>query len=165
MRWIGYYGPNIASPPNSHKSRTFNHVRAHHPIDLPKQAGRLAKFAAVGLTATGVYYALLWGMVEFLGAQVLIASSVAFVAVTVENYVLHYVWTFESTGAHFATFSRFLAMNVAGFCINWAVMFLGVSKLGSDYLLVQAVAIVAVIAWNVALSYHWVFLDSHGRTS
>lgn len=141
---------------------SFNHVRAELPIDLPKRAGRLAKFAIVGLTATGVYYALLWGMVEFLGVGVLFASSIAFVAVTVENYVLHYVWTFESTGAHVATLSRFLVMNAAGLCINWGVMFLGVSKLGFNYLLVQAFAIVAVVVWNIALSYHWVFLDSHG---
>lgn len=139
-------------------------MRTRLPIDRPK-ARQLARFAVVGLTATGIYYALLWGMVELLELAVLVASSVAFVVVTVENYILHYVWTFESTDLHVVAFPRFLAMNAAGFCINWGVMFLGVREFGFDYLLVQAVAIVAVIAWNVALSRLWIFQDSRGRTS
>lgn len=92
---------------------------------------------------------------------VLIATSIAFLLVCVVNYALHYVWTFASTSAHTVAFPRFLFMNLIGFWINWGIMFAGVEKKGAlKYLLVQALAIVAVMAWNLTLSSYWVFRDS-----
>lgn len=128
----------------------------------PQHSGRLARFCAVGLLGTAVYYPVLWALVELVRVQVLAATSIAFLLVCVENYLLHYVWTFDSNKAHTAAFPRFLFMNLVGFWINWGVMFLGVEKLALHYLLIQAFAIAAVVAWNFMLSSYWVFHDSPG---
>ncbi len=118
---------------------------------------RLLKFSLVGILATFVYYLVLWSMVELINIPVLVASSVAFILVTVENYLLHHKWTFRSTNAHSNAFPRFVLMSGGGFTINWFVMFAGTEFWAINYLLVQAVAIVMVIAWNFVLSHFWIF--------
>ena len=131
----------------------------------PQHSGNrwLARFCAVGLLGTAVYYPVLWGLVELARIPVLAATSIAFILVCVENYILHYVWTFGSNKAHTTAFPRFLFMSLIGFWINWGVMFLGVEKLALHYLLIQAFAIAAVVAWNFMLSSYWVFHDSPGH--
>jgi putative flippase GtrA len=54
-------------------------------------------------------------------------------------------------------------MVAAGFLINWCVMFAGVSVLRVNYLLVQALAIAAVVVWNYLLSFVWVFRASNAK--
>jgi len=121
---------------------------------------RLARFGVVGILGTAVYYTVLWPLVEVLRVPVLIATSIAFMLVCIENYVLHYRWTFGSTKAHTITFPQFLIMNLIGFWINWGIMFLGVKEFALNYLLVQAMAIVMVIVWNLTLSSYWIFREA-----
>lgn len=122
----------------------------------------LAKFGVVGVSGTVVYYTVLWTLVELLRVSVLVATSAAFLLVCVANYVFHNVWTFVSTNAHMVAFPRFLFMNLVGFSINLGIMFAGVEKMALNYLLVQALAIATVVAWNFTLSFFWVFRDSRG---
>lgn len=128
-------------------------------VDFVKETKRLIRFGMVGALATGVYYGLLWAMVEIFSISILVATSAAFIFVTIENYILHYTWTFRSTNAHAEAFPRFLIMNIVGFGINWLVMFAGVVIAGFNYLGVQALAIMLVVAWNLALSHFWIFRE------
>ena len=104
-----------------------------------------------------VYYLVLWLLVEIAGIQVLIASSIAFILVVLENYVLHYFWTFSSSANHMNALPKFSMMSLAGFWLNLGIMFLGVEYLGFGYLWVQAVAIALVVAWNFVISIRWIF--------
>jgi len=117
----------------------------------------LFRFGIVGLLGTAVYYIALWTMVEELRLSVLVATSIAYPLVVLENYLLHYVWTFKSTIGHTVAFPRFLLMNVAGFFINLGIMFAGVEKLALNYLVVQAVAIIVIVCSNFLLSSIWIF--------
>jgi putative flippase GtrA len=119
--------------------------------------GRLVRFALVGGVGTVAYYVALWVMVEKLNVGVLTATSIAFALVVTENYVLHYHWTYVSSEDHLAALPKFIGMSVAGFFINWAMMFVGVAQLSLNYLAVQAVAIAVVVAWNYVLSRWWIF--------
>lgn len=125
--------------------------------DHIQKVKRLIRFGIVGALATGVYYVLLWMMVEILAIPILVATSVAFIFVTVENYILHFKWTFRSTGTHTETFPRFVLMNIGGFGINSLVMFAGVVVGNFNYLFVQGLAIAMVVAWNLTLSHFWIF--------
>jgi len=118
---------------------------------------RFLKFCFVGGLATVVYYATLMLLVEVFDAPVMLASSVAFALVVIENYVLHHFWTFQSSEPHALAFPRFMFMSIMGFLINWGVMYLGTHGLSINYLLVQGVAIVLVVTWNYLVSSLWVF--------
>ena len=129
------------------------------PSELIKvlELRRLIKFGLVGILATFVFYLALWGMVEILKIPILLATSIAFAMVTIENYLLHYKWTFRSSNAHTIAFPRFILMSAGGFIINFVIMFAGVNLLDFNYLLIQAAAIVMVVTWNFVLTHFWIF--------
>jgi putative flippase GtrA len=118
---------------------------------------KLTKYSLVGLLGAAVFYLALWLLVGKFGVPVLYATSAAFVLVTLQNYLLHYVWTFASDHAHHTALPRFALMNVVGFGLNWGVMYLGVTQLDWNYLLVQTFAVAGVITWNFVLSNGWIF--------
>ncbi len=103
--------------------------------------GKLGRYIVVGSIGALIYYGILWLLVEVAGIAVLVASSIGFILVLLENYVLHYFWTFDSSARHREALPRFVAMNMIGLCLNLGVMSLGVEWLGLGYLWVQAVAI------------------------
>jgi putative flippase GtrA len=118
---------------------------------------RLSRSATVGAIGTIFFYVLLWAFVERAHVGVLVATSLTFLIVASENYLLHYYWTFASRGSHATTFPQFLLMNAVGFAINWLVMFAGVGHLHLNYFLVQTVAIAAIVTWNHVVSHFWIF--------
>lgn len=124
--------------------------------------GRVAKFGIVGVTGTGVYYLTLMAFVEWMGVGVMLATSICFLLVVLQNYILHHRWTFESDSPHRKALPQFFAMSAVGFAINWIVMYTGVRLLGFRYLLVQLVAIALVVAWNWSISHLLVFRERVG---
>ncbi len=128
-----------------------------------KSRGQLVRFAIVGSVAAGVYYATLLVFVELLSLPVLLATSLSFIIVTVENYILHRNWTFRSDSRHSIAFPKFAFMAAVGFCINWGIMFAGVAVLNIHYLLVQTASIAVVITWNILLCTFWIFPANEGR--
>ncbi|MFL6623380.1 MAG: GtrA family protein [Sulfurifustis sp.] len=118
---------------------------------------QIFKFGIVGSFGALTYYSVLLAMVEWWRVPVLAATSIAFVLVVVETYVLHYHWTFRSDAAHSAVAPRFVFMTVTGFFLNFAIMYAGVTHARINYLLVQTCAIGVVVTWNFLVSSFWVF--------
>lgn len=118
---------------------------------------KLIRFCVVGVLTALLQATLLYGGVELAGGNPAIVSSVAFVIVVAFNYLMHYSWTFAEPAPHTQTFSRYLFMIFCGFLINGSIMYVGVTQFDINYLLVQAVAFIAVIAWNFSVALLWVF--------
>jgi putative flippase GtrA len=115
------------------------------------------RFGIVGVLTALVHYGLLYAGVELAGLPATLASSVGFLVAVVFNYFMHYNWTFGEPAPHGRTLRRYLVMISCGFLINAGVMLIG-ENLGSlHYLLVQALALVAVVLWNFVVSNTWVF--------
>ncbi|MDP6435717.1 MAG: GtrA family protein [Gammaproteobacteria bacterium] len=111
----------------------------------------------VGTTATVVYFVLLLAMVEWLGVRVIIATAIAYVVVTIENYFLHHLWTFNSEQSHGVAFPKYVTSIIAGFFINWSIMYIGVEVFAKNYLIVQAVAVITIIFLNLIAGSRWIF--------
>jgi putative flippase GtrA len=118
---------------------------------------RIFRFAVVGVGGTVLYFGVLLLLVEGLRMEVTAASSVAFVCVVLQNYYLHYVWTFQSDTRHGRAMPLFFLMSATGLLLNWLIMHFGAENRGFNYLLVQAMSIAVVVAWNMAISYLYVF--------
>ncbi len=115
------------------------------------------RFGVVGVLTALVHYGLLYVGVELAQLPPTLASSIGFLFAVVFNYFMHYSWTFGEPAPHGRTLWRYLVMISCGFVINGAVM-LGGEYWGSlHYLLVQALALVAVVLWNFVVSNTWVF--------
>ena len=119
-----------------HRARTLGLAHAH-----------AARYVAVGVLGTVLYYVALISLVEVLGVGVMASTCIAFILVVCANYLLHRVWTFRSPVAHRRAFIPFALMSVTGLGINSAVMALGLVA-GMHYLFVQTIAIGTVVTWN-----------------
>lgn len=120
---------------------------------------RFTKFGLVGGLGTIVYYLVLWFLVEVLSIPVLTSTTIAFFLVIIENYILHYRWTFDCARPHAATFPRFLIMNFIGLGINYLVVLASMTMMQLHYMVAQTFAIVAVISWNLVLCSAWIFVE------
>ena len=113
---------------------------------------RLGRFGFVGGLGTAIYYLSLWLLVEKIHIGIMLATSISFILVVIENYVLHYHWTFSSNRSHRSAFPRFLLMGITGFALNWSIMYVGTVELNFNYLLVQALSIAVIVIWNLVIS-------------
>ena len=118
---------------------------------------RSLRFGAVGAATAALYYSLLFAGVELLKINAVVTSSAAYVLVIAANYLLHYSWTFTASSPHTTALKRYLVMTGCGFFINVSIMYVGVSLLQLNYLLIQTVAIGVIVVWNYCLSSLWVF--------
>lgn len=118
---------------------------------------RSLRFGIVGVVTAILYYTLLYVGVELLGVSPVVSSAVVYVIVIVANYLMHYSWTFAVASPHTKALKRYLFMTACGFFINVLVMYVGVTTLGLNYLLIQTAAMAVVIVWNFIMSSLWVF--------
>lgn len=123
-------------------------------------AHRLKRFTIVGGAGTAIYAAVTWGLLRGSNLNVVDATGVAFTVVVAVNYLLHYRWTFESDKVHMLALPQFVATGLIGFLINYAVIEIGVVRIGFRYIPVQIVAIGLVVTSNFLLSAFWVFRSS-----
>jgi putative flippase GtrA len=117
----------------------------------------ILRFSVVGVTTAVIYYGLLFAGVEGLHLDAVLVSAMAYPVILAVNYLLHYRWTYATSSPHTIALKRYLFMTGCGFLINVSIMYLGVSFLHANYLLVQTIAMAVVIAWNYGMSTLWVF--------
>ena len=115
------------------------------------------RFAVVGLTTAALFYGLVAAGVELVNLAPPVASAIAYPLVLGFNYLLHFNWTFGVAAPQSVAVGRYLVMVALGFLLNGAIMYIGVTGLGVNYLLVQTLAMAAVISVNFVLSSFWVF--------
>ncbi len=118
---------------------------------------KFIRFCIVGVLTAVLQCTVLYVGVESAGGDPTIVSSLAFAIVVMLNYLMHYSWTFGEAASHTQTLSRYLFMVSCGFLINGSIMYVGVTQFTINYLLVQAVAFLTVIAWNFSVALLWVF--------
>jgi putative flippase GtrA len=118
---------------------------------------KACRYGVVGVLTAVLHYGLLYSGVELLQLHPTAASSVGFVVAVIFNYLMHYNWTFGGPAPHGKTLHRYVLMVGCGFLINAVVMYAGVQWFTLNYLIIQALAQVAVILWNFVVSNLWVF--------
>jgi putative flippase GtrA len=126
---------------------------------------RSLRFGIVGVLTSACSFALMYISVDLLGVPVMVATAVVYIIVALGNYLAHHKWTFKSTEPHGVAFPRFVASGVICFSLNWGIMYVGVKEMEENYLVVQAVAIVAIVIWNFTVGSLWVFAKSSKASS
>jgi putative flippase GtrA len=118
---------------------------------------RIVRFMTVGLTASALYFSLIWALKIAIGASTMVATSTAFVVVVVSNYFMHYCWTFNSNKKHHVASLQFVATSLLGFALNFFTLYVGVVIGHLSWLPTQFFAIALVVGSNYILSSYWVF--------
>ena len=120
---------------------------------------RLLRFGAVGLLAAAVHYWVVIGLVELLRIQPLQANFGGFAVAFWVSYFGHRYWTFanpEGAGVA-ASFMRFLAIAVSGFCLNELLFYLFLRYLELPYYVALGIVVLIVAVMTYVLSRWWAF--------
>lgn len=107
------------------------------------------KFGIVGGLAFLIDYGVLWALVELFGVNYLASSALSFAVSVVFNYILSSLWVFDcSNSSKAGEFLVFVILSVIGLLLNLGIMFIGVNKLGGNYLFVKVASTAIVMVYN-----------------
>lgn len=134
-------------------------ARRHASKRTHDSRAQLARFATVGVVATGLYLSYTHLLERYVGMQSPIAACVAFLLVVTTNYALHYSWTFRSDRPHASTIPRFISTSLGGLAINYAVVECGTRWLSVPKTWILLLGVALVVIWNYVLSRLWVFVS------
>jgi putative flippase GtrA len=122
-------------------------------------AVQFSKFMGVGAVGTLMHYLVLVVLVELVGIEVLIGSSLGALVGALVNYVLNYRFTFASSKRHHEALTKFLAVAGTSFLLNGAVMSLFSYHLGWPYLSAQVMSTLLMLIWNFTANRVWTFAE------
>jgi putative flippase GtrA len=118
---------------------------------------RFLRFAFVGGSSGVLYLVFVFVLVDGLGMQVTLASTLVCITAGAYNYLMHYHWTFASDAPHGIVLIRYLLMIVGAVLINGLIVHFGVMFSTAHYLLIQLVAALTLVLWSLSVSSLWVF--------
>jgi len=117
----------------------------------------LPLFFAAGVTAAVAHYGALISLVEILGIEAILASTMGFCLGAIVSYLFNYKFTFKSGAHHFVAFPKFAAIAILGAVFNASIMAVAVHRVGLNYLVAQFAATAAVFFWSYTAHRHWTF--------
>ena len=121
---------------------------------------QFSKFTGVGFVSAIGHYGVLIGMVQLAGTDPVPASAAGAAFGAVINYSLNYHFTFRSTQQHKEAFLKFLLVAGVGLVLNTIFMWIGVKKLGIEYLFSQIITTGLVLFWSFFANRHWTFAQA-----
>ncbi|MGE0278565.1 MAG: GtrA family protein [Nitrospiraceae bacterium] len=128
-----------------------------YPLSLQPPITKLFHFAAMGLVATAIHFAVLITLVQISGMAPVSASTLGFITGAAVNYLLNYHFTFKSRKPHTEAAAKFLIVALCGLTLNSSLMYIGTEVLSVQYLISQAAATILVLLWNFTANYLWSF--------
>lgn len=126
-------------------------------VRTPEMPRQLARYAAVGLVATAMHYAVLAGLVESGTTTPLPATLAGYVAGGLVSYALNRRLTFAGGRPHHEAAWRFALVAAGGFAWTGLLMALLAGRLGAPYLPAQAATTLIVLAWGFLANRLWSF--------
>jgi putative flippase GtrA len=132
---------------------------------FPAIRRQFARYAAAGLVATAMHYAVLAGLVESGGAAPLPAALAGYVAGGLVSYTLNRRLTFAGGRPHREAGWRFALVAAGGFAWTGLLMALLVGRLGAPFLPAQAATTLIVLAWGFLANRLWSFAGSPAKAA
>ncbi len=117
-------------------------------------------FSGIGAIGTAGHYTALILLVQVMGADPVIATTIGFTVGALINYRLNYRITFNSDKPHREALTKFLSVTVLGAIINSLIMSTGITISSLHYLVIQVIATSIVLVFNFIANKYWTFADS-----
>jgi putative flippase GtrA len=119
------------------------------------------QFAGVGAVGTLAHYLALVMLVEMIGTNAVVASTLGATLGALVNYVLNRRYTFRSGKRHTEALTKFLVVAAIGLTLNALLMLVFFDTLDFHYLAAQVISTVLVLTWNFVGNKLWTFSDAH----
>ena len=115
------------------------------------------RFALTGLASAGIYFGLLWFFAAVTRFSLTVRAMLAYGLGIIFNYLMQRSFTFRSTRGHQHAGPRYMVVQLGGWVINSAVIWLGVDVEHWWFLPVQFTAIFLTAVWSYAGQKFWAF--------
>jgi putative flippase GtrA len=115
------------------------------------------RYGFAGGCALATHLIVLWGLVELLAIDRVVASAAGFLAAIPVNYWLQYRFVFNASGDHSAVAARYLATTLAGLALNTALFAAANMLLQIPYIIAQTGVTLLVFAVNFVANRHFTF--------
>lgn len=120
-------------------------------IALLKEGGQVTRFSLVGALSVFTYYALLYGLTEFVGVWYIASAFVAFVGYYAVNFTLQKFWSFRNKSKKFIKrqLMQFTFMAIGNWTLNTTLLYVLVEYFHLWYMYAQAILtiVVSIIAY------------------
>ena len=123
----------------------------------PAGLRRLGRFAVAGGIATAVHVATGLGLHGGAGLSPLWANAIAFAAAVVVNFAAQARLTFPDAPARGPEFLRFVAVALAGFALNQAIVWAVTGPLARPYWVALLLALAVVPGLSFRAMRRWAF--------
>lgn len=104
-----------------------------------KTIAELIRYGVVGVTHNLLGY-LVYLLVTWLGADPKVAVAILYPIGTTVSYLANRRWTFNHKGEVSQSMARYVSMHLFGYCLNLAIIVVGVDVLAFPHQLVQLFA-------------------------
>ena len=117
-------------------------------------------YFTVGGIATLLHVAIALTLNSVIGMTPLWSNSIAVFCAWVVSYSLNWQWTFAAVSPHRTSMPRFLAISVAGFGLNQALVYAFAVKLGWPFWIALVPVVLIVPLASYVASKVWAFVPA-----
>lgn len=125
-----------------------------------KTIAELIRYGVVGVTHNLLGY-LVYLLVTWLGADPKVAVAILYPIGTTVSYLANRRWTFNHKGEVSQSMARYVSMHLFGYCLNLAIITVGVDVLAFPHQLVQLFATGLLAALFFVMSKFLIFNTSN----
>ena len=146
---------------NSILLRQAGRVSVSPGFDPTPAIHRLTRFGFVGVATAAIHVLTGTALWYITGVGKVTASNLAFLVAITFNYVAHKSWSFRNSTPHRFAIAKYLSAIGSSLAINTAIVHVGSELLAWHYILVQSLAMSALVPWNFVVFSLWVFRSDH----
>jgi putative flippase GtrA len=136
-------------------------LRRHSKIVLNNE---IARFIIVGGVSFAIDLGLLMLLHEVFGAELWLATPIAFLTSLAFNFALQRIFTFRAKNGTSVSFLKYCLLVVFNtFAVDVIVNL--IDWLGAGYQVGKVVSTIMITAWNFLLYKHWIFRAASAEAS
>ena len=134
-------------------------------LPLSGTGHRLVRFGIVGLAATALYALVAFALTHVLPSSAALASLIAFGISGIFSYCGHRMFTFQASGGHARSASRFAGVNILAYAVAAIIPWIVSDILGYRPVLGFALVCIFIPAMNFVLLNIFVFNEPAAKPS
>ena len=122
-----------------------------------KSGGPFSRYLVSGSIAVGLHFSLLGFLVELLGINATLATTIGFLLSSLFHYTIQYFWVFSESNRYTHRLLRYTIVTTATAALNAGLVSLFHFTWGLKYLLAQLLVTVLIVLLNYLANRHFTF--------
>jgi putative flippase GtrA len=118
--------------------------------------GQIIKYGIIGIGSNAALF-VLYLLLTFYGMEPKVAMSLLYISGVSLTYLLNHRWTFTNTHVDRKSFSRYLAVYISGYILNFFSLYFFVDVLALPHQVIQGIMIIIIACLTFTLLRLWVF--------